>query len=124
MNNLEHIKLEFDNLKGQLVLSHFNVYRFIGICEDEDDYYYCLYDGRTLKLSTILTRITPLKGFINDRDYNEMVRLCKLNHYDQPTLYGSKEDMTKFNSEHIKELTSNWDENTKVIGNLYWGEIK
>lgn len=120
MSNLEIIKKEFDELKGQLVLVDFEVKRFIGIVEDEWDYYYCLYDGRKLVLHSILIRMTPLKGVIPQADYEEMVRICKLNHYDQPTIYNVREDMTNFNQEHKDSLLSNWDESTKFICDPEW----
>jgi hypothetical protein len=119
-NTLNNIKEEFEKLKGQFVIIDFKVYRFIGIAEDDDDYYYCLYDGRKIQLTTVLTRITALKGYIKDSDYNEMVRLAKLNHHDQPTLYGTKEDVSEFNKEHKKELLSKWDKDTKFIVEPYW----
>jgi hypothetical protein len=61
-DNLTLITNEFENLKGQYVLVDCESFRLIGIVEDEHDYYYCLYDGRKLKLTTCLMRITPIKG--------------------------------------------------------------
>lgn len=120
-DNLTIITNEFETLKGQYVLSHCEAHRLIGIVEDEHDYYYCLYDGRKLRLTTCLTRLTPLKGYIRDDDYNEMIRLAKLNDFDQPTLWGKNDEKIKeFNEEHKNELTKNWDENTKFILGPYW----
>ena len=31
----------------------------------------------------------PLKGQLLDKDYAELIRLAKLNHYDQVTLWGN-----------------------------------
>jgi len=120
-DNLTIFTKEFEEMKGQYVLSYCEAYRLIGIVDDTEDYYYCLYDGRKLRLTTCLTRITPLKGYIRDDDYNEMIRLAKLNHFDQPTLWGQNDEKIKeFNEEHKNELTKNWDENTKFILGPYW----
>jgi len=119
MDSKTHILKEYEELKGQFVLSHDRVYRFIGISEDQHDYYYVLYDGRKITCATCVGRITPLKGFIRQDDYNEMVRLAKLNHHDQPTVYGSKEDMTEFNRKHKEEVTT-WDEGNNFIVGPFW----
>lgn len=120
MGNIERITEEFENHKGELVLCDFKVYRFIGIVDDEFDWYYCLYNGRELQLTSCVMHITPLKGFIHEWDYNWMVSMCKGNHWDQPTLYGTKEDISTFNEEHKNGLLSNWDDKTKFILGPYW----
>ena len=105
-DNLTIFKGEYEKYKGQHVISNDTVYRFIGIVDDEEDYYYCLYDGRKLRLHSCVGVIVPLKGFILDKHYNEFVRLAKLNHYDQETLF-SIEDTDKLkeiNDQHKKEL--------------------
>jgi hypothetical protein len=119
-DNLTLITNEFENLKGQYVLVDCESFRLIGIVEDEHDYYYCLYDGRKLKLTTCLMRITPLKGYIIEDHYNEMIRIAKLNHYDQPSLWGTNKNIAEFNEKHKEELTSDWDKNTKFILGPYW----
>jgi hypothetical protein len=121
-SNLEIFTEEYERLKGQFILVDNIALRFIGLVEDEEDYYYCLYDGRKLKLTTCVQMITPLKGFIYDNHYNEMVRMAKLNHYDQPTLYGIKdsEEVEKLNNSHKAELLENWDENTKFMCGPCW----
>jgi hypothetical protein len=119
-DNLTLITNEFENLKGQYVLVDCESFRLIGIVEDEHDYYYCLYDGRKLKLTTCLMRITPLKGYIIEDHYNEVIRIAKLNHYDQPSLWGTNKNISEFNEKHKEELTSDWDKNTKFILGPYW----
>jgi len=119
-DNLTLITNEFENLKGQYVLVDCESFRLIGIVEDEHDYYYCLYDGRKLKLTTCLMRITPLKSYIIEDHYNEMIRIAKLNHYDQPSLWGTNKNIAEFNEKHKEELTSDWDKNTKFILGPYW----
>lgn len=104
MDNLTIFKNELEQLKGQLVISNFNVYRLIALVEDDMDYYYCLYDGRTVRLTSCAMRLTPLRGFIPNRDYEEMVRICELNHYDQPKMFRSSEDGSTFNIQHKREI--------------------
>lgn len=120
MNNINLILNKYSELKGQLIISDFQVSRLIGIVEDEEDYYYCLYDGRKLWLTSCVGGIIPLKGYINNSDYNEMIRLCKLNHYDQPTLFNTKEDMSGFIEIHKKTLLMGWDENTRFTAGPDW----
>jgi hypothetical protein len=119
MDNKTIIQKEYESLKGQFVLSHDRVYRLIGLSEDQWDYYYVLYDGRKITFATCVGRITPLKGFIRNYDYNEMIRLAKLNHYDQPTVYDTNEDMTEFNKKHKEEVTTTEDD-MKFISGPFW----
>ena len=48
----------------------------------------------------------------------EMIRLAKLNHYDQPNLYGIKGDnsIEEFNHKHKLDLLSNWNDTSFIIG--------
>jgi len=84
--NKQHTLDIFEKLKGQHILISNSVLRFIGIGEDDDDYLYILWDGRKVSYHTILERMTELKGKIDDKDYNEIVRLSKLNHIDSQYL--------------------------------------
>ena len=121
MDNLTIITNQFDELKGQMVICSNRVFRFIGIADDEYDYYYALYDGRTITLHSCVGRITMLKGYIIDRDYNEMIRLAKINHFDQSNLWGNEasEDTIYFSEKHKSEIT-NWDKKTKFILGPCW----
>ena len=91
---------EYETLKGQFVICNNIVYRFIGIVEDEWDYYYCLYDGNKLHYMTCAGSIIPLKGYILDKHYDSIVRSAKFNSLEQPThfLYEkvNKEDVDKY----------------------------
>ena len=121
MDNLTIFKNQFEELKGQMVICSNRVFRFIGIADDGDDYYYVLYDGRRITLHSCVGSITRLKGYILDRDYNEMVRLAKLNHFDQPTLWGNEvsEETIKSSEDHKAEIT-NWSQETKFIVGPCW----
>lgn len=120
--NRKLIKAEWESMQGQFVLCWNEASRLIGIVEDEWDYYYCLYDGREVRLHSCLSRITPLKGFIKDDHYAEMIRIAKLNHWDQIGELGTKttEEMEEFVRKHKEEILSGWDENTKFIHGPVW----
>jgi len=82
--NLPKILDEFEKLKGQFVITDsWKIERLVGIGTDEDDWYYLTYNGRKLTWNTCVGRLMVLKGKLDDRDYNELIRLAKLNHYDQ-----------------------------------------
>jgi hypothetical protein len=91
-DNLTLIKAEFEKLKGQFVITgSWRIERLIAIGEDEHDYYYITYDGRKLHWNTCVGRVVPLKGHLRKSDYAEFVRLARLNHFDQVTLWGNTE---------------------------------
>jgi hypothetical protein len=94
-DNLKIILSEFEELKGQFVINHYKVERFIGIGTDDDDYYYITYNGRETKWNTCVGSIIPLKGKIEDKHYNEFIRLAKINHFDQPNLWIPRTDEDK-----------------------------
>jgi hypothetical protein len=120
MDNLTIITNKFNELKGQFVICNDRVYRFIGIADDDEDWYYALYDGRKFTLHSCVGSITPLKGYILEKHYNEMIRLAKINHFDQPDLWMNKnpEEMEEFNEKHKVEITS-WKD-TRFICGPYW----
>jgi hypothetical protein len=82
--NLKLILEEYEKLKGQFVItSSWEIERLVGIGDDKEDWYYLTYDGRKLKWNSCVGRLMPLKGKLDDKDYNELIRIAKLNHYDQ-----------------------------------------
>jgi len=106
-DNKTLILAEFEKLKGQFVINAcWDIERLIAVGEDEMDYYWITYNGRKLKWNTCVGRLMPLKGHLRDKDYAELIRLAKLNHYDQVTLWSNSEP-EKFQAareEHVKEL--------------------
>lgn len=91
-DNKTLILQEFEKLKGQFVITDsWRIERLVAIGEDIHDYYYITYDGRKLKWNTCVGRVVPLKGYLRQKDYAEFVRLAKLNHFDQATLWGNSE---------------------------------
>jgi len=92
--NRESTLNTFKDLKGEMVLvsrMEHQVWQFVAIAEDDDDYLYVLYDGRKLVLSTILDRMIPLKGKIDSEDYESIVRNSKMNFFSSDNFWGAKE---------------------------------
>lgn len=108
MGALERILEEFNTYKGQFVLTQSHrLERFVGIGSDDMDYYYITYDGRKLTWNTCVGKLIKLKGKLDDKDYNEFVRLARINHWDQSDLYMPKEEnrqaILDFNQSHKAE---------------------
>jgi hypothetical protein len=85
-NNLLQILEEFEQYKGQLVLISYNkIERLIAIGDDTEDYYYVTWNGKRMETTwnSCVGPIMPLKGYLRDKDYNELIRIAKLNHFDQ-----------------------------------------
>jgi hypothetical protein len=92
-DNKKLIIEEFESLKGQFVISgDWKVKRLVGVVEDDMDYYWLLYDGRKFSMDSCVGRVVPLKGKLEDKDYNEFVRLAYLNHFDIIGYYCREED--------------------------------
>lgn len=119
---MERIRGIFNSLKGQMVISGTVVYRLIGIMDDGEDYYYALYNGREIEYHSCVMSVVPLKGFIREKDYQEMVRIAKLNHFDQPDLYlnDDPEGIKVFNEKHKQSLLSKLGENSFLIEGPCW----
>ena len=114
MTNKEIIINEFSQLKGQLVIVDFKVSRLVGVVEDEEEMWWCLYDGQQIHLASCLQNIVALKGKIEVQEYNEMIRMCKLNHLDQLTSYSwLKENLQEYMAEAHKQLLI--DQCSKII---------
>lgn len=81
---LEQIIDEFHELKGQFVITQSHkIERLVAIGDDQEDYYWITYNGREYTWNSCVGRVIPLKGYLKDKDYNEFIRLAKLNHWDQ-----------------------------------------
>ena len=112
--NLKRILAEFDQWKGTFIMSTYDrPGRLIGIASDDLDYYYMIFDGKDIKYHSCVGRIIPLKGYLRKEDYNELVRLAKLNHYDQYTKEQFLEVYNQYILEHKVEIITPicWDLN-------------
>lgn len=107
MSNIEIIKKEFEEHKGQFVISESGkVERFVGIVQDDQDYYYVLYDGRKINWQSCVGRLVWLKGKIEDKDYEYFINIAKLNHNDQLGTENYIEDLMKLNSKKDSYISS------------------
>lgn len=107
---------QFEENRGQFVIMHNKVVRLVAIAEDDTDYYYVCYDGRKIIWHSCLVSYTILKNKIDDKDYNEMIRLAKINHHDQDDLWlprtdEQKEETKIFAREHKKQMEKEEGEN-------------
>ena len=107
---------QFEENKGQFVIMSNNVCRLVSIAEDGMDYYYVTYDGRKVDWHSCVGSYVVLKNKIDDKDYNEFVRLAKLNHYDQPTFFlpqteEEKKKQLDFATRHKKLMETEDGEN-------------
>ena len=115
---------QFKENCGQFIIMGNDVVRFIGIAEDDMDYYYVTYDGRKLNWHSAVGSYTVLKDKIDEKDYNELIRMAKLNHFDQPDFFSPQSDeaqkkQLEFAKSH-KELMAKVNGDDKFIVPLCW----
>ena len=93
---IDRLREEWEEHKGEFVLTQSHrLERFIAIGDDGDDFYYITYNGREITWNSAVGKLIYLKGKIDDYDYDNFIRLAKLNHWDQ--------------SEHYRTVYDNWD---------------
>lgn len=102
-NNLKIILEEFERLKGQFIITEMQkIERLIAIGDDTEDWYYVTYDGKDIHWSSCVCRIMPLKGYLRNEDYDYLVHIAKLNHYDQI----NKDEFLKFFQEYNSKFSN------------------
>jgi hypothetical protein len=94
-NNLKLLKDQFEENKGQFVIINNEVLRFVCIAADDMDYYYVFYDGRKITWHSAVGSYIVLKNKIDEKDYNELVRLARINHFDQNDFFMPSTDEAK-----------------------------
>ena len=117
--SLTRIIKEFDKLKGQFVITDsWKIERLVAIGSDDMDYYYVTYNGRDLHWYSCVGRVMPLKGHLRQKDYDYLIHIAKLNHYDQYDLkeHGNIEIFLK----SLEEYTSKYSENEKFLTEFCW----
>ena len=121
-DNKTLILRRFEELKGQFVINaSWEIERLVAVGEDDMDYYWITYDGRKFRWNTCVGPIMPLKGYLRTKDYNELVRLARLNHYDQVTLWGRdfSAEAEQYCRDHKNELLKILD-NERFLTDLCW----
>ena len=115
---------QFKENCGQFIIMGNNVVRFIGIAEDDMDYYYVTYDGRQLHWHSAVGSYTVLKGKIDEKDYNDLIHIAKLNHFDQDDFFSPSSDeekeKQKLFAESHKSKLSKLSGDDKYIVPLHW----
>jgi hypothetical protein len=113
-NNLKLILEEFEQLKGQFIItmSH-TIERLVAIGTDDEDWYWITWTGKELHWSSCVGKIIPLKGYLRDDDYNDFLNCAKLNHVDY-TL-----SVSEF-STFVKLYISNYPEDHKFLTDFCW----
>ena len=113
----ERVKQEFESLKGQFVITQSHkIERLVTIGEDEHDLYWVTYDGRKLTWNTCVGALMPLKGYLRDKDYNELVRSATLNHFDQETCYGKQGENSQTHKNELLKVSGT----DKFLSDLCW----
>jgi len=102
----ESIIEKFEKYKGQFVINaSWQVQRLIAVSEDDMDWYWVFYDGRKVNLCSCVMGFVPLKGFVEEKHYQEFIRLAKLNDYDRPEIFKEDiEEAKKFNDAAKAEI--------------------
>lgn len=117
-SNLKIIIQEFEELKGQFVITEgWEIERLIAIGDDQQDYYYVTYDGRKTKWNTCVGSVIPLKNRLTEKEYNKFIGIAKLNHFDQVGVWGHDEN---FANQHKIEVTKLNDKSDKYLTEICW----
>jgi len=117
--NLKIILEEFNRLKGQHIMTDafFKTERLIAIGDDGEDWYYITFDGKNIHWESCVGRIIPLKGHLRDEDYDYIIHIAKLNHYDQLCLKNN--DLKMFLDAADKEI-SEYPDNHRFMTEVCW----
>ena len=125
MSNVKELILnQFEENRGQFVIIGNKVVRLVAIATDNDDYYYVSYDGRKIVWHSCVGSYTVLKNKIEDKDYMEMIRLSKINHYDQddflmPSTANYATQQKKFAKKHKQKMEKEEGDN-KYLTPFCW----
>lgn len=118
--NLKIILEEFNRLKGQHIMTDafFKTERLIAIGDDGEDWYYITFDGKNIHWSSCVGQIMPLKGHLRTEDYDYLIHIAKLNHYDQIDFRASGNKNIFLNAVE-EDIAKNY-KNDRFLTGLYW----
>lgn len=77
---LGSLRKEMEPYQGTLVLDLFDVVRLVDVIDDEDDFYWVYDTKKGIVHSSCVGGWIPLKGHIQDKSYENLVRIWNLNH--------------------------------------------
>jgi hypothetical protein len=116
-SNLVKFLGEFEKHKGEFIIVEYNtVERFVAIGSDIHDYYYITYDGRKLKWNTCVGPIFYLKNKIDDTNYNDLVRIARLNEWSE--VLKNSDDKLLYDK-YITELNTMSGSDDELLTELY-----
>jgi hypothetical protein len=119
---LDYILGEFEKHKGEFVIDDwgYKVQRLIAIAQDDMDIYYVFWNGRKTNWQSCVGRFIPLKGYIEDKYYNDFIRMAKLNHYDQIGKDGD-EKVIEYRKQLEKEVLDEGNKGTnEYLTDICW----
>jgi hypothetical protein len=83
MTTLEDLKKELEPYCNTLVLDYFEVVRLVDVIDGEDDYYWVYDTKKGIVHSSCVGGWIPLKGKIEDENYDRLVRVWNLNNIEK-----------------------------------------
>ncbi len=92
---------KFEHHKGEFIIINNKVSRLIAVGDDGEDYYWVTYDGRSTIWSSCVGKFIVLKNKIDDSDYDEFIRIAKINHLDQDDLWLPKTPEDKLENKEL-----------------------
>ncbi len=122
-DNLKKMLAEFEELKGQhVIMCQTDIVRLIAIGDDDFDWCYVCWDGKKARWYSGLCHIIPLKGHIREKDYDEIVRMAKLNDLDSPGLWGREvtPEILEVNRQAKREGETLPGKDSKILTPFCW----
>lgn len=124
MTVTEQILEQFNQHKGEFVLLNGKLFRLVAVGDDSDDYYWVVYNGRKVFWHSCVGSFVVLKNKVDDKDYNEFIRLAKINHFDQEDfLIPSTEEEKEYTRKHSIDHKQKMEEvsgNDKYLTDFCW----
>ncbi len=124
MTVIDQILEKFNQHKGEFILLNGKLVRLVCVGDDGDDYYWVVYDGRNVFWHSCVGSFVVLKNKIDEKDYNEFIRLAEINHFDQENLFiPSTEEDKEYTRKHSLEHKQKMEEvngNDKYLTDFCW----
>jgi hypothetical protein len=121
----ELILKEFEEHKGEFVITDTDkVMRLIAVVDDDIDYFWVYWNGRETFWHSCVGGFIVLKNKIDEKDYNNLIRMAKLNHIDLWQLNDKDTELNKIHRikvERMKqEITKLKDPTNKYLTEICW----
>lgn len=83
MATLVELKIELKPYQNTLVIDGFEIVRLVDVIDGGDDYYWVYDSHKGIYWSTCVGGWIPLKGFIDQEKYDNLVRVWNLNNIEK-----------------------------------------